>query len=93
MKVRYTDREREDVEIAFAWYERQRSGLGSEFLDCIETAIKLLIEYPAMYSTRYLSFRSCTIRRFPFSVFYTIEVNEIVIHSVFDNRQDPGKRP
>lgn len=28
-----------------------------------------------------------------FSVFYTIEDKEIVVHSVFDNRQDPVKKP
>ncbi|MCF8076990.1 MAG: addiction module protein [Desulfotignum sp.] len=42
---------------------------------------------------RYSDFRGCPIRRFPFSIFYTIEDFEIIIHSVFDNRQDPDKRP
>jgi plasmid stabilization system protein ParE len=32
-------------------------------------------------------------RRFLFSIFYTIEQDEIIIHSVFDNRQDTPKRP
>ncbi len=31
MKLRYTDRAKEDVELAFAWYERQRRGLGFDF--------------------------------------------------------------
>lgn len=93
MKLRYTDRARDDVELAFAWYERQRRGLGFEFLDCIEAAVKLVIENPDMYRIRYLHFRGCVVRRFPFSVFYTVEESEIVVHSVFDNRQDPEKRP
>jgi putative addiction module component (TIGR02574 family) len=42
---------------------------------------------------RYSDFRGCPIRHFPFSIFYTIENFEIIIHSVFDNRQDPDKRP
>lgn len=93
MKLRYTDRARDDVELAFAWYERQRRGLGFEFLDCIEAAVKRLIDNPDMYRIRYLHFRGCVVRRFPFSVFYTVEESEIVVHSVFDNRQDPEKRP
>ena len=36
MKLRYTDRSRDDVELAFAWYERQRRGLGLEFLNCVD---------------------------------------------------------
>jgi toxin ParE1/3/4 len=56
MKLRYTDRSKGDVELAFAWYEKQRRG-------------------------------------FPFSIFYSVEDDEIIIHSVFDNRQDPEKSP
>lgn len=93
MKLRYTDRAKDDVELAFAWYERQRRGLGFEFLDCVEIAVKSIIENSEMYKIHYLNFKSCVVRRFPFSVFYTVEENEIVVHSVFDNRQDPEKRP
>jgi plasmid stabilization system protein ParE len=93
MKLRYTDRSKEDVELAFAWYERQRKGLGFEFLDCVEVSLQNIMNNPKMYQIRYVYFRGCPIRRFPFSIFYTIEGDEIIIHSVFDNRQDPKKRP
>ena len=39
VRLRYTDRAKEDLGIAFGWYERQRRGLGFEFLDCVEAAI------------------------------------------------------
>lgn len=93
MKLRYTDRAKDDVELAFAWYERQRRGLGFEFLDCVENAVKSIIENPTMSRNHYSNFRGCVVRRFPFSVFYTVEESAIVVHSVFDNRQDPVKRP
>jgi toxin ParE1/3/4 len=93
MRLRYTDRSKDDVELAFAWYERQRKGLGFEFLDCVESALLNIIRFPEMYQIRYSCFRGCPIRRFPFSIFYSIENDEIIIHSVFDNRQDPKKNP
>ncbi len=93
MILRYTDRSKDDIELAFAWYERQRRGLGFEFLDCVESSLQNITKNPEMYQIRYSCFRGCPIRRFPFSIFYSIEVNEIVVHSVFDNRQDPKKRP
>ena len=93
MILRYTDRSKDDVELAFAWYEKQRRGLGFEFLDCVEVSLNNILSFPEMYAKIYSSFRRCVVRRFPFSVFYTIEGNEIVIHSVFDNKQDPKKRP
>lgn len=93
MRVRYTERASNEVELAFVWYEKQRRGLGFEFLDCIETAIKSIFTFPEMHPLCYSNFRRCVVRRFPFSVFYTIEDREIVVHSVFDNRQDPEKLP
>lgn len=93
MKLRYTDRSKDDVELAFAWYERQRKDLGFEFFDCVEVSLQNIMNNPKMYQIRYSCFRGCPIRRFPLSIFYTIEDNEIVVHSVFDNRQDPKRRP
>jgi len=93
MILRYTDRSKDDVELAFRWYEIQRRGLGFEFLDCVEMSLSNILKFPEMHKICYSIFRKCFIRRFPFSIFYTVETEEIVIHSVFDNRQDPKKRP
>ena len=67
MKLRYTARSKEDLDIAIAWYEKQRRGLGFEFLDCIEVAVKSILANPKMYRIYYSLFRGCVIRRFPFS--------------------------
>ncbi|MFH1522031.1 MAG: type II toxin-antitoxin system RelE/ParE family toxin [archaeon] len=89
----YTDRAKDDLELAFKWYEKQKRRLGFEFLDCVEASLNNIHNFPEMHRVLYACFRRCIIKRFPFSIFYTIEGNEIVIHSVFDNRQNPEKRP
>ena len=38
MKLRYTSRAKDELEIVLVWYERQRKGLGCEFLACVEVA-------------------------------------------------------
>jgi plasmid stabilization system protein ParE len=93
MSLRYTDRATDDLDLAFAWYERQRRGLGFDFLDCVEVAVNSILDHPEMYQVRYGTYRSCLIRRFPCSIFYTIEGKDIVVHAVFDNRQDPKRSP
>ena len=93
MKLLYTNRSKDDIELAFEWYEKQKRGLGFDFLYCVEDSLKSILSFPEMYEKAYSNFRRCVIRRFPFSVFYTIEEDEIVIHSIFYNRQDPKKRP
>ncbi len=56
MKLRYTDRSKDDLEIAFAWYEKQRRGLGFEFLDCVEASLHNIISNPEIYQIRYSCF-------------------------------------
>jgi len=93
MNLRYTGKAREDVACAFLWYEKQRKGLGNDFLDCMELALKDIVAFPEMFPVSHATFRRALIRRFPFSIFYMIEKETIVVHAVFDNRQAPDKRP
>ena len=62
MILRYTDRSKDDVELAFAWYEKQRRGLGFEFLDCLEVALNNILSFPEMYEKIYSNFRRCVVR-------------------------------
>ena len=93
MKLRYTGRAAEELDIAFSWYESQRRSLGFEFLDCVEAAIETILQMPGLYAEHHRHFRRALVRRFPFSIFYTIENDEIVVRAVFDNRQDPAILP
>jgi plasmid stabilization system protein ParE len=93
MRLRYSARAKDDLRIAFQWYEAQRRGLGLEFLDCVEATIETIQKMPKLYAKHHTHFRRALARRFPFSIFYTIEEKEIVLHAVFDNRQDPVRLP
>ncbi|MDA3923472.1 MAG: type II toxin-antitoxin system RelE/ParE family toxin [Kiritimatiellae bacterium] len=93
MKPYYTQRARFEIELTVSWYEQQQRGLGLRFLDAVENTIDQISNHPLLYMVIYKKFRRCLLRKFPFSVFYTIENELIIIHSIFDNRQDPRKRP
>lgn len=93
MKLFYTDRAVSDIELAMIWYEKQREKLGDEFLDSLEDGIRAILQNPRTYAICHKSFRRYLIKRFPFSIYYSIEEEGMVVHSVFDNRMDPGKLP
>ncbi len=40
MITRYTDRALTEIDLGILWYEEQKRGLGSDFLDCVEAAVK-----------------------------------------------------
>lgn len=93
MRLRYTERAKNDLELAFTWYENQRQGLGLEFLDCVEASIATIMQMSLLFAEHHQPFRRALIRRFPFSIFFTIEKDCLVVHAVFDNRQNPVKLP
>jgi len=93
MNLRYTSRAVNDIDIAFSWYEKQRRGLGFDFLDCLEASVKGILVFPEMYERCHDNFRRCLIRKFPFALFYSIEENQIVVHAVLANRQNPALKP
>jgi plasmid stabilization system protein ParE len=89
----YTRHAQTDIDVAMSWYENQRKGLGFEFLDSIEESVNRIIENPESYPLKHKRYHCALTRRFPFTLFYTIEKMRIVVHAVFDNRQDPDKKP
>ena len=91
MTVRF--HEEADIEFreAILWYEHQRTGLGLEFVLCVDEAIERIRRSPEMYPTIHKSFRRIVVRRFPFALFYEIVSTEIRVLAVFHSRRDPAR--
>lgn len=92
-EVIYTNRSIADLDSAMEWYESQRKGLGVELLHSVEECVHRLSIFPWSYQRVSNQIRGCPISRFPFSVYYSVENEVVVIHAVFDNRMNPQKRP
>ena len=80
-----------DLNEAYWWYEEQDSGLGDEFLRCLETAYSRISESPLHYPIRFDDFRRILIRRFPYALYFEYDEKTIVVYYVFHCSQDPGK--
>lgn len=63
-----------DTEQAYLWYERQRAGLGDEFLAAIQTALDDISVHPATYPLIHRDARRALLRRFPYGIFYRMHV-------------------
>ncbi|HUG91950.1 MAG TPA: type II toxin-antitoxin system RelE/ParE family toxin, partial [Planctomycetaceae bacterium] len=71
------------------WYEQQRLGLGVDFVRCVQHALDLIEELPQMYAQVFEDVRQAPVRRFPYSVLYRVETDQIVVLAVFHGRRDP----
>ncbi|MEI6758391.1 MAG: type II toxin-antitoxin system RelE/ParE family toxin [Chlorobium sp.] len=81
----------EDVDAAYWWYEDCRTGLGEEFLGCVDACIQTICRMPDLYPVIHEQYRRALVRRFPFSVFYEFNVQKVTVYSIFHSSQEPRK--
>ena len=77
-----------DLLEAYHWYEAQRPGLGDDFLDELECSIAALEEEPERRPVYYRGFRRYLTRRFPYKIFYRVEVNRVIVFRVLHAKMD-----
>ena len=78
-----------EMEQAHAWYEQLQTGLGDEFLRCVDACIASLQRNPELYPVVHKHVRMALVRRFPYLVFYMAEANQITVFSVFHAARNP----
>jgi plasmid stabilization system protein ParE len=80
-----------DIDEAWLWYEAHRHGLGQEFLDAVEQAFRTVAEMPTRYRVMRGGVRRALVRRFPYSVFFRMVGQDIVVLGCFHGRRDPRR--
>ena len=78
-----------DIADAFDWYESRVPGLGSEFLLVLDALFNSILRNHQIYQEVYRNVRRALTRRFPYSVFFIVEENRIVVLSVFHVKRSP----
>ena len=91
LDVVYTSEADDDVARSYKWYEACESGLGEDFLRCIEACVQTIQRQPHLYPVAIDEFRRAIVRRFPFEIFYEADVDLITVYAVFHCSQDPRK--
>jgi plasmid stabilization system protein ParE len=75
-------RTKADIRRAAKWYEKQREGLGVDFVSEVDNAIRRIQVNPEQFQVVHKDIRHAITRRFPYGVFYRIRKNRIVISAV-----------
>ena len=80
---------RVEFDAGLDWYERQKSGLGDEFAGRVQDVFDRISAMPEMHAVVRLDIRKALVQQFPYSVFYRIRANRVVVLAVFHNKRDP----
>jgi plasmid stabilization system protein ParE len=84
-----------ELEAAASWYEERRLGLGSEFLDAVDSALDRVSRWPRAGSPvpgvkSELDIRRAPIGRFPYHIVYLAMPDELRIIAFSHDRRRPG---
>ena len=80
-----------DIDDAFLWYERQRPGLGQDFLSAAQTVIDAVAEHPLRCAVVLRNTRRALLRRFPYAIYYRVYEDIVVVVACMHGRRDPRR--
>jgi len=89
MKIRFLKPAQIEVDDAVAWYDSQSRGLGIQFLDDIDRAIRRIAAYPLSSMEIEHSLRRCLLSRFPYGIIYGIDSEIIIVVAVAHLHREP----
>lgn len=93
--VRFEDEADAEYREAGRWYDAKQSGLGIEFFDEVDAALRRILQFPAAGAPvprmpRDLPVRRLAVRRFPYHVVYAEAAQELRVLAIAHDRRKPG---
>jgi plasmid stabilization system protein ParE len=80
-----------DIEEAYLWYEKQRVGLGEEFLAAVDSLLGEIVAHPTTYPVIHREARRALLHRFPYAVFFRVYGETVVVLACMHGRRDPTR--
>jgi len=72
------------------WYEKERLGLGMEFLAEIQLLIQRIADTPEQFPMLYRDIRKAVARRFPYCIYFRERDQRIIVLAVFHSGRNPA---
>ena len=79
-----------EIKASYEWYQDKALGLGSDFINELESGFEAIISLHDTWPIFSKGFRRYILPRFPFSVIYRKHDNSIYIVAVMHNSRKPG---
>jgi plasmid stabilization system protein ParE len=89
MKLKLLTAARSDVAGAIAYYNSGEPGLGPEFAAEVRKTIERVLQFPNAWTSVSQLVRRCQVNRFPYSVFYSLKNDTVVVTAVLHNHREP----
>lgn len=67
------------MQAAYRWYEREREGLGEEFLQIVDRVVGIIADYPEGFPVVHRDIRRALLKRFPYSVIASKRIMSLLL--------------
>ncbi|MFZ4455875.1 MAG: type II toxin-antitoxin system RelE/ParE family toxin [Bacteroidales bacterium] len=78
-----------DIKETITFYKEQKYNLDKTFLDVLNSSLKEIEKHTETYPIVRLKIRKYTIKKFPYSIFYSFDDEIIYILAIFHNSRNP----
>ncbi len=78
-----------EIEAGYRWYERERPGLGEEFLEAVNHLVEVIAGHPERFPIVHRDTRRVLLSRFPFAILYRLKVGHVVVVACFHSKRNP----
>ena len=78
-----------DLKLAKEWYDLQQNKLGEEFILEVEEVFIRIEKSPKQFPKALKNIRKAVVHRFPFSIYFSLIGEKIIVFAVFHNSRNP----
>jgi hypothetical protein len=89
MNLRFLSPAEQELDDAVAWYNQQADGLGNEFLDELDRAIRRIATYPLSCQEIDPGLRRCLLARFPYGLVYGMDGDMLIVVAIAHLHRQP----
>lgn len=87
--VCFTQATRAELVEAQDWYEAKAPGLGRRFRAEIKNVVERMAANPRQFAVVFKTLRRVRAKKFPYSLFFFVEPNELLVVVSFHSKRDP----
>ena len=91
-EIIFRKRASSELDKAFIFYENEKVGLGSEFIEELDEYLDEFETRPKSFRVIAKNYRVAVMQRFPFVIFFFIDKQKVVIVNIFHTSRRPLKK-
>lgn len=81
----------DDIKVAYDWYEKQKAGLGDEFILEFEFYADKISLNPFLFPIKHDDYHVCVMNRFPYCIYYFPTEKDVLVWAVLHTSRDIAK--